>query len=113
MTSPPSIFLKFELFLAAGWRYAILVHIGKKDCLPRLFRTRGGYVTYHWTTAAYIAPQTMPFFLVCVIFYFISSEGPWQRLATAWRQRWLLHDRFLPQIEMIDPSRAPLSPSSP
>ena len=44
---------------------------------------------------------------------YMRPEGPWQRPAAVWRQRRLLNARFLSQIEMIDPTRAPLSPSPP
>ena len=53
---------------------------------------------------------------VCVISYLFTAtcgpKGPWQRLAAALADSSrVLSDRILSQIEMIDPSRAPLSPA--
>ena len=43
---------------------------------------------------------------------YMWPEGPWQRLAAALADSsGVLPDHILSQIEMIDPSRAPLSPA--
>ena len=46
------------------------------------------------------------------IYRYMRPEGPWQRLAAALAESSrVLLDHILSQIEMIDPSRAPLSPA--
>ena len=43
------------------------------------------------------------------LYRYMRPEGPWQRLAAAWRQRQLFRkDLFLSPIETINPSGAPL-----
>ena len=67
-------------------------------------------LTPAWWRALLILDMMFRMFGVCVYYLLFINRYMWP--AAAWRQRRLFQSsRILSQIEMIDPSRAPLSPS--